>query len=1034
MEYTYHRSLEHLHVGCEKPHAYYIPFQSDAVADRAEATDNRALSSRFVSLCGDWQFRWYPSLHDLPDVTDPNFSMADAERLTVPMNWQVALGRGYDVPQYTNVRYPYPVDPPHVPEDNPCGLYHRTVCLSHEMADKRILLNFEGVDSCFYLFVNRRFVGYSQVSHMTSEFDVTDYLRFTEEGSPAPFENEITVVVLKWCDGSYLEDQDMFRFSGIFREVYLLLRDKTHLVDIDVRPRVQETFDRGTLSVTLTANGTLPVAYRLETPDGKLAAEGSVTVEGTGAFSLALRDLQLWSDEAPILYVLRLYAGEEIIRLPVGFRHVEIRDSVIYINGQKVKAKGVNRHDSHHLLGHATPLDHMRRDLLIMKAHNVNMVRTSHYPNDPRLVGLCDKLGLYVCDETDLETHGMQTVGDWDGLTDHPDWTAAYLDRAERMLERDKNHPCIIMWSLGNESGIGRNQIEMDRYFRSRDDSRLIHCEDISRRAARMLRDGETIPEEYGFVDVVSRMYWELDLCRDYLENSPKKPLFLCEYSHAMGNGPGDLADYWEMIYANDAFFGGCVWEFIDHSVAIGENRYAKPNFTYGGDFGENPHDGNFCVDGLVYPDRRLHTGLLELKQALKPFAVTDFDADKKSVRIKNLRYFRSLDDCDLYWNIEVDGTVAAEGRIGPLYVSPQNSSRYMLVYGDLPCGTATLNLFLRSNTTTPWAPMGHELGFVQLSVPNEPMPKPALRDTVPAGTRLTLTNTKTQITVTAGETVYTFDRIHGLLTSIRDHGAELLAAPLTPTVWRAPTDNDRNLKRKWFAERYDQMKVHCYNCRSVSLDDKAAVITAEISLGAPSLLPIMQAVLTYTVYAAGGIRVDIDAKLREGMSPLPRFGFVTQMPEGNERLRYFGRGPVESYLDKRLASRLGLFETTVTEHFEPYVRPQENCAHADTAWMDISTAAGRGLLFASVNASFSFNASHFTTEQLTNTDHDYELVAMPETVVHIDYRHAGIGSASCGPDLNPKYALSETEIAFSFRILPGIINNMDEFAEAGRE
>ena len=1025
MEYTYHRSLEHLHVGCEKPRSYYIPFQSDAAADRAEATDNRALSSRFVSLCGDWQFRWYASLNDLPDVTDPNFSMADAERLTVPMNWQVALGRGYDVPQYTNVRYPYPVDPPHVPDDNPCGLYQRSFFLSPEMAERQIFLNFEGVDSCFYLFINRRFVGYSQVSHMTSEFAVSDYLR--------PGTNEITVLVLKWCDGSYLEDQDMFRFSGIFREVYLLLRDKTHLVDIDVRPRVQDTFDRGTLSVSLTANGSLPVNYRLETPDGKLAAEGSVTMDGTGEFSLDLCDLQLWSDETPILYTLRLYAGEEIIRLPVGFRHLEVRDGVIYINGQKVKAKGVNRHDSHHLLGHATPLDHMRRDLLIMKAHNVNMVRTSHYPNDPRLVGLCDKLGLYVCDETDLETHGMQTVGNWDELTDGPDWTAAYLDRAERMLERDKNHPCVIMWSLGNESGIGRNQIEMDRYFRSRDVSRLIHCEDISRRDARLRQNGEALPEEYGFVDVVSRMYWDLELCRNYLENSPKKPFFLCEYSHAMGNGPGDLADYWEMIYANDAFFGGCVWEFIDHSVAIGENRYAKPQFTYGGDFGEHPHDGEFCVDGLVYPDRRPHTGLLELKQAIKPFAVAGFDPEKKSVCIKNLRYFRSLEDSDLYWSVEVDGTVAAEGRIASLNIAPQSEDCYALTYGDLPRGTATLNLFLLSNTTTPWAPAGHELGFVQLHLPNETMPKPALLDTA-AGTRLVLTNTRNEIKVTAGETVYTFDRIHGLLTSVRDHGAELLTAPLTPTVWRAPTDNDRRIKHNWFAECYHRMQVKCYDCSAVSLDDKSAVITADISLGAPYLRPIMKATLTYTVYAVGGIRVDIDAKLREGMPPLPRFGFVTRMPEGSERLRYFGRGPVESYLDKRLASRLGLFETTVTDNFEPYVRPQENCAHADTAWMDISSPAGRGLYFASVNAPFSFNASHFTDEQLTATGHDYELVPMPETVVHIDYRHAGIGSASCGPDLNPKYALSETEIAFSFRILPGIINDIDEFAEAGRE
>ncbi|MBR7184279.1 MAG: DUF4981 domain-containing protein [Clostridia bacterium] len=1030
MEFTFHRSLDRLHVGCEKPHAYFIPFQSDAVADRAEERNNRNLSDRFRSLCGEWNFRWFASLNDVPDFTAPGFSMAGADKLAVPMNWQMALGRGYDVPNYTNVNYPYPVDPPHLPDDNPCGLYARTFFIEQAALDAYTpMLNFEGVDSCFYLFVNDRFVGYSQVSHMTSEFDLTPYL--------VAGENSLKVLVLKWCDGSYLEDQDMFRYSGIFREVYLLLRDKTRIVDIFARPKLSDDFTRGELTVELETNGALPVTYRLSRPCGCLIADGTAAIDGSGKIEIPVNNPALWSDETPTLYVLRLQAGSECIRIPVGFRRVEIKGKVVYINGKKVKAKGVNRHDSHPILGHATPMDHMLEDLYIMKRHNVNMVRTSHYPNDPRFVGLCDKLGFYVCDETDLETHGMQRAGNWDEMTDSDDWTPAYLDRVERMFERDKNHASIIMWSLGNESGVGRNQIKMAAYLRSRDDSRMIHCEDISRRKAVNAHKG--LPFDAALdavIDIESRMYLDAPACvSDYVKNRANtRPLFLCEYSHAMGNGPGDLGEYWETIYAHDSFFGGCVWEFIDHSVAIGENIYRKPGYTYGGDFGDFPNDSNFCVDGLVYPDRRPHTGLLELKQAIKPFAVTDYDPAAKSVRIKNLRYFTTLADCDLWWSVEVDGRVAAEGRFNAISIQPQQNRRFALNFGALPAGIATLNLSLRSNSTTAWAPAGYELGFAQIILPAAAQTKPTVRETIPVGVRFAVAESPAAITVTAGETVYTIDRIHGLVSSICDQGAELLSAPIMPTIWRAPTDNDRRVKRKWYEEKYEQLAVKCYSCTLTAQDDVSAVITADLSLGAKSKRPLLKAAVTYTVYAAGGLRIDMDVKVRPNMPPLPRLGFELQMPEGSERLRYFGRGPVESYIDKRLASRQGLFETTVTDHFEPYVRPQENCAHADTVWMDVSSVAGHGLLFASVNVPFSFNAAHFTPKQLTETAHDYELVPMKETVINIDYRHAGIGSHSCGPELREDYRLNAEAYSFSFRILPCIVNDTDEFAEAGRE
>ncbi len=1026
MEFTYHRALAHLHVGCEKPHAYFIPFQNETVADRAEATNNRNLSDRFVSLCGDWQFKWYASVNDVPDFTAPWFEMADADTLPVPMNWQTALGRGYDVPNYTNVNYPYPVDPPHVPDDNPCGLYARTLYVDEAMlASGKVYLNFEGVDSCFYLYLNDQFVGYSQVSHMTSEFDVTNDL--------VPGVNTVKVLVLKWCDGSYLEDQDMFRYSGIFREVYLLRRDETHIVDLYARPQLRDDLGRGILAVDVETSGALTVKYNLVAPCGCPVGGGQIAIDRTGCFEVLIDRPVLWSDETPALYTLYIWAGSECIRIPVGFRKIEIKGRVVYINGKKVKAKGVNRHDSHPILGHATPMDHMLEDLYIMKRHNVNMVRTSHYPNDPRFVGLCDKLGLYVCDETDIETHGMQRVGNWDELSDSPEWREAYLDRGVRMFERDKNHASIIMWSTGNESGVGHNQLAMAEYFRSRDDSRMIHCEDVSRRKTNLAAKGETIAPELDFIDIESRMYVApVDCVKEYVTSKAnKRPFFLCEYSHAMGNGPGDLGEYWDTFYAHDELFGGCVWEFIDHSVAIGENIYKTPGYTYGGDFGDHPNDSNFCVDGLVYPDRRPHTGLLELKQALKPFSVTDFDAATKSVRIKNLRYFTTLADCDLLWSIEVDGTVAAEGRFAAITVAPGQNRRFKLSYGDLPAGVATLNLSLVSNTSTPWAKVGYEVGFAQVMLEN------AATEKAPLGAkaaRFAVAQTESTITVKAGESVYTVDRIHGLVTSIVSEGKEMLASPITPTVWRAPTDNDRRIKRAWLDAKYDQLAVKCYSCALTAEDDKSATVTAELSLGAKALRPLLRATVTYTVYADGGMVIACDANIRPGQPTLPRLGFELSMPEGSERLRYFGRGPVESYIDKRLASRLGLFETTVTDHFELYVRPQENCAHADTAWMDVSSVAGHGLLFAKTDADFSFNAAHFSPKQLTETAHDYELVPLRETVINIDYRHAGIGSHSCGPELRKDYRLDGEHYAFSFRVLPCRPNDTDEFAEAGRK
>jgi len=1012
----YHEDLSVLHLGTEPPHAYFIPYASREDALCGE----RAYSDYLTDLCGTWQFAYYKSPLCVPDISAIDFEAA--EDIDVPSVWQNYLGRGYDTPNYTNVNYPFPVDPPHVPNENPTGIYNRYITVDAErLSGKRPMLVFEGVDSCFYLFVNDRFVGYSQVSHMTSEFDLSGYL--------APGRNKITVAVLKWCDGSYLEDQDKYRSSGIFREVYLLYRDREYIEDIYVRYEVSEDRKSVAPRVEITSKGKVFVTCEVQSPNGERLSVTNGTVDGEGVLTLPkIENAALWSDECPTLYRLLITAGGEIIPLSVGFMTLTAEGGVIRINGRAVKAKGVNRHDSHPLLGSATPMEHMRRDLMLLKAHNVNMIRTSHYPNDPRFPSLCDELGFYLCDEADLETHGMGIYRQDAPLTTDPVWEEAYVDRARRMLERDKNHPSIIMWSVGNESGAGLNHQKQIEYFKSRDTLRLVHAEDESRHALlaeERLAKGESVtysPAYYrSYIDLESRMYPSpADIRRLYLDDTRSSlPFFLCEYCHAMGNGPGDLGAYWDLIYSHDRFFGGCVWEFTDHSVAIGDNVYADPHYTYGGDFGDVPNDAEFCVDGLVYPDRRPHTGFLELKQAIKPFSLSYGGG---VLTVKSRRYFRDLSDLTLTYTVERCGRVTASGTLGALDIPPEGERDYILF--DLPVFDAltTLNVSVVQNTATPWAPVGYEVGSAQFILCDE-LAYPAGR--VGGGV---LTESREAYTVTVGETVYTVSRESGLITSIVDHGKALITEPVTPTLWRAPTDNDRRIRHTWTEQCLDRLSVHLYGLTAQTDAQGAVVLTAELSLGAAPRTPAVRMTLRYTFTADRGLAFDCQARIAEDITYLPRFGFRFRMPEGAEQIRYFGYGPMEAYEDKRLAARLGYFRTTATENFEPYVRPQENSAHVGCRFADVATAAGHGLYFSA--ESFSLSASHISPEQLTRTRHNYELIPERETTVIIDYRNSGIGSNSCGPALDEAYRIDEKEISFRFAVKPVRVGNVCPWRE----
>lgn len=1038
---NYYKDLKTLHVNCEEPHAYFIPYENNIQARR----NIRGKSAFFKSLCGEWNFKFFQNILDVPDFLDADFNLNDFDKLTVPMNWQVALGRGYDVPNYTNINYPFPCDPPFIPDKNPCGLYIRDFNLtSLVLEEKDVLLNFEGADSAFYVWINDYFAAYSQVSHLTSEIDITKYLKAGR--------NTIKVLVFKWCEGSYLEDQDMWRLSGLFREVYLLYRDKKRIIDFFIKPIVKSDYKSASVTVEIQTNSSLNGKYAFfENAKYKSGiskdnehirrgtiAHGTFESSNTTVINFEIPSVNLWSDEDPVLYNLFIHAGNEVISQKIGFRSYEIIDGIVLVNGKAIKAKGVNRHDSHPFLGHATPLDHMKRDLLIMKAHNINMVRTSHYPNDPRFLELCDELGLYVIDECDIETHGMHSspLG-WSGLSNDPDWEEAYVDREKRTLERDKNRTCIIMWSLGNESGYGCNQKAMSRYIKSRDTSRFIHYEG----AYIWMNDGV---QQTDVVDIESRMYAHPNDIKKYLDDDRyKQPFFLCEYSHAMGNGPGDLSAYWKLIYENKRIFGGCVWEFIDHSVAVFDEKTNKHYFTYGGDFGDFPNDGNFCIDGLVYPDRKISNSLLELKQAIMPAFINDLGEGVYS--IKNLRYFKSFEDVNLYWCLERNGESVNDGII-KLSAAPQCEEIVKLKFNTNRPGYYFVKLSLRQNTAKPWANAGYEIGFAQFKVKSDfglnhkDLHKHHYISNTNSfkqkfGVNVIKNNNYTIIYV--DETHYIFDNTYGIITNIVNNGKNMLASPMHLTVWRAPTDNDRNIRWKWQNSAFNRAIEKCYSFDIIEKNDNSIKLQADISLGGHTNAPFLRTAVLYHITSKGELNISYKVNVAENVPFLPRFGLEFAMNEDTENFTYFGRGPMESYSDKRLASYVSKFETTVTDNYEPYIFPQENSSHDDTVWAAISNMAGHGLLISApntesftVNDTFSINASHFSTKQLTETDHRHKLIPDKKTFVNVDYRQSGIGSNSCGPGLDEAWQLKEKEFCWNIVIKPVFINDINPFTE----
>ncbi|MGL6173470.1 MAG: glycoside hydrolase family 2 TIM barrel-domain containing protein, partial [Cellulosilyticaceae bacterium] len=747
-----------------------------------------------------------------------------------------------------------------------------------------------------------------------------------------------------------------------------------------------------------------PVEASLFDPNHQLLTTQTLS---THSFHFDVENVSKWTAETPSLYTLVLHQGDEFIPIQIGFRKIETApNGALLINGVPIKLKGVNRHDSHPDLGHYTPVQHMIEDLMIMKRHNINTIRTSHYPNTSEFLRLCNQYGFYVVDEADLETHGTYAASDCNILTNDSTWETAYLDRMIRMVERDKNHPCVIMWSLGNESFMGQNHVTMAKWAKTRDNSRLIHYEGT---AFNGLEDGKV----HSCVDVFSRMYASLEDCiKAGEETEDMRPFFQCEYSHAMGVGPGDLKDYWELYYKYPRLIGGCVWEWCDHSIR--QTQEDSSFFVYGGYFGEYPHDGNFCVDGLVTPDRMPHTGLKEYKYVIQPISLTANDLLGGHFTLINRYDFLDLNHLNLEWQLTKDGTPIQQGELTHLTLAPHNTMLIQIPF-VLPAsfdGDYYLDIRFVQKHTMPWANSGYEVAFVQFELGHaDPLD-------VPVTSSLVMQQKEHFIILLGEDFTYRFNCFYGSFDSLQTNGVEMLADIPHPAIWRAPTDNDRNIQHKWREQNMHQTNTHIYNCEVTNRSSQAVTLKVDYALGGPSTRPLLTGTTYYTIWSTGEISVAMETHVRENIDELPRFGLELHVPAGQEYVSYFGMGPHENYIDLCQSSHMGYFETTVSDLYEPYIKPQETGNHTHVKWAVIHDQSGKGLIFKG-DPEFNFSALHFTSEDLAETPLAHLLHPRKETILHIDYRQTGIGSNSCGPKLNNQYAFNEKEFTFKFSFKP---------------
>ena len=1003
----YYENLSVLHENTMPARAYYIP----ASRRMDNLVEHREESDRMQLLNGTWKFQYFNSIYDIQDsFFEKNYDTENFDEIQVPSVWQMA---GYDTHQYTNIRYPFPFDPPYVPQDIPCGVYVHTFEYSRDEKAPKSFLNFEGVDSCFYVWINGSYIGYSQVSHMTSEFDVTDVL---QDGM-----NTVAVLVMKWCDGSYLEDQDKFRMSGIFRDVYILKRPKQAISDYHIKTRIEDMLAK--VEIEMKFYSPLNVKISIEDRNGAVVALGSIAEEGKAVLEIA--SPELWNTENPYLYKLILETENEVIVDHIALRKIEIKDQVIYLNGQKIKFRGVNRHDSDPVTGFTINTEQITTDLTLMKQHNFNAIRSSHYPNAPFFYEMCDKYGFMVIDEADIEAHGPFMIyrkedtdynrfKRWnEKIADDPVWEEAIVDRVKLMVERDKNRFCIVMWSMGNESAYGCNFEKALEWTKNFDPDRITQYE-----SARYRNYDETY--DYSNLDVYSRMYPALSEIQEYLDKDGSKPFLLVEYCHSMGNGPGDFEDYFQMIQDNDKMCGGFVWEWCDHAIAHGTAENGKTIYAYGGDHGEEIHDGNFCMDGLVYPDRTVHTGLLEYKNVYRPARVISYNKESGELVLHNYMDFDDLKDyVKISYELTQDGLVISKGILPEFSVAPHGEGKANLKINVPENGKCYLKLIYHLKKELPLLDEDHILGFDEIEVSKEDTKCKLAEKWIPktvVDSELQVNENDTQIHIKGREFAYTIDKRTALFTEMKFAGREYLNHPMELNIWRAPTDNDMYIKSEWKKAHYDKAYTRAYTTEVVQ-GKHGVKITSHASVVAETVQKILDVTITWKIEAAGKIDADIAVTKDDEFPDLPRFGVRMFLDKKLSAVRYFGMGPQESYCDKHQAASHGLYRADVGDLHEDYIRPQENGSHYDCEYVELNNS--RYGIVASAEKAFSFNASYYTQEELEKKTHNYELTESDSVVFCVDYALNGIGSNSCGPVLLDQYRFDDVLFRFQFILVP---------------
>jgi beta-galactosidase len=863
-------------LGRQAPRAYYIPFDKDVMnrGDLQLINLKRQLSPYYKSLNGAWSFGFMTNVSDnfISEMRDNPQSLKTPNSMSVPGCWQM---KGFGRCNYTNINYPFPVDPPRVPPSNEAGVYRTAFNLPDSWSGRKTFIVFEGVNSCLYLWVNGQFAGFSKGSRLPAEFDITSYAQSGE--------NCVTAMVLKWCDGSYLEDQDCWRFSGIFRDVYVLSRDTGHVRDVFVRSEIMDAMARPTAMVRLNfemeASAGLHIGVAVLKNNETVVPEQQVTAGGDGRaqITVSINNPVLWNAEKPVLYQAVVASGKEVLVFDIGLIKTAITDDcALAINGTPVKLKGVNRHDFSPVNGQAVALEEMRADLLAMKRNNINTIRTSHYPNDPRFLLLCAYYGFYVIDEADLESHGMQGAGNWSGLSVDPDWREAHVDRARRMVERDKNCPAVIMWSLGNEAGYGPNHYAMAQYIKQRDPSRLVHYEGVYANA--------DTPDD--IIDVESCMYPHISRLIETAENPEKtKPFFMCEYSHAMGNGPGDLADYWEIIHNSPKLIGGCVWEWWNHGIPAARMddgsvipdsaqsydiaRSTQRFMAYGGDFADMPNDGNFCMDGLVAPDGQPMPGLRELKNVYAPF---DASYSREGLLLKNRCDFTDFAEFYVAWKLEKNGDPICQGQLYDIKCAPHGEVTVPLpvdAFAFEPSCDVRLLISLRRKDAAEWSDTGYEVGFRQLEI-SRGNPSPVSAEERCDG-ELLISSSDGHLRIAGHNFEYLFDRANGRIIQMVCDGRELLTAPVTFDIWRAPTDNDMHIKSYWREEGIDRAVMYAYGTAvtpavsdGVETAARSCEIVVDYILGSHTKAPVLKGKAAWTFYPNGTISLKTDVTVRD--------------------------------------------------------------------------------------------------------------------------------------------------------------------------